>query len=301
MIVYLKNDEIDRNQWDNCIKNTAGAKPYAYSWYLDIMTPGWEALVDDEYDSLFPIPSYVRFGLQYAVTPLFLQQLGAFSPDKPASQAIAEFLDYMPDLYKLTDLCIGQKIEHPGYKVIEKTNFELPLSVSYEILRENYSAECRRYISDAARRKYELTENVSPEEIADLCITNKLSNIKGVKSQVYDRLADLMHYCLRYKKGRIIGVRSSRKGLLYGIFLIRMHRTITIIMEANTALSKTKHLGYFVINEIIKENASTSVILDFAITSGHSPVPVGQSFGGIRVPYYRIYRNRLFWPSRTMR
>ena len=42
MIVYLKNDEIDREQWDNCIKNSSVTRPYAYSWYLDIMAPGWE-------------------------------------------------------------------------------------------------------------------------------------------------------------------------------------------------------------------------------------------------------------------
>ena len=86
MIVYHKNNEIDREQWDNCIKNSPGAKPYAYSWYLDIMAPGWEALVDDDYDSVFPVPGFSQFGIQYIATPVFLQQLGAFSPDKPASE-----------------------------------------------------------------------------------------------------------------------------------------------------------------------------------------------------------------------
>jgi len=37
MIVYHKNNEIDREQWDNCIRNSPGVSPYAYSWYLDIM------------------------------------------------------------------------------------------------------------------------------------------------------------------------------------------------------------------------------------------------------------------------
>ena len=109
MIVYHKNNEIDREQWDNCIKSSPGVKPYAYSWYLDIMAPGWQALVDDDYDSVFPIPCFSKFGIQYVATPIFLQQLGAFSPDKPASQAIIEFLDYMPDIYRLIDLCWGRK------------------------------------------------------------------------------------------------------------------------------------------------------------------------------------------------
>ena len=97
-------------------------KPYAYSWYLDIMAPGWEALVDDDYDSVFPVP-FKQIWIKYIATPAFLQQLGAFSPDKPASEAIIEFLDYMPKYYKLTDLCVGQKVEYHGYKVIEKIKF----------------------------------------------------------------------------------------------------------------------------------------------------------------------------------
>ena len=44
MIDYLKNNEIDREQWDNCIRNSPGVKPYAYSWYLDIMAPDGKAL-----------------------------------------------------------------------------------------------------------------------------------------------------------------------------------------------------------------------------------------------------------------
>src|SRR5512133_2614857 len=101
MIVFLKNNEIDREQWDNCIRNTPGAKPYAYSWYLDIMSPGWQALVDDDDDSVFPLPGSTRFGIQYIATPVFLQQLGSFSPEKPYDKSIGEFLEFMPAFFKL--------------------------------------------------------------------------------------------------------------------------------------------------------------------------------------------------------
>jgi hypothetical protein len=301
MIVYHKNGEIDREQWDNCIKNSAVTKPYAYSWYLDIMAAGWEALVDDDYDSLFPVPSYIKFGIQYAATPAFLQQLGAFSPDKPPASAIVEFLDYMPNIYKLTDLCVGQKVEYPGYKVIENSNYELNLSSNYERIWDRYTPVCQKYISDAAKKRYDLTGNVSPEELADLCINNKGSNIRGVKLRDYDRLINLMRYCISNRKGRIIGVRASRKRLVYGIFLVQIPGSITIVLEANTSGSIEKHIGYFVLNDIIKDKASTATILDFAGTSDMSEVPKGQSFGGTKVPYYRIYRNRLFWPVRIMK
>jgi len=117
----------------------------------------------------------------------------------------------------------------------------------------------------------------------------------------YERLINLMYYCLSNNKGRIIGVRTTRKRLLYGLFQIQIPGSITILLEANTIDGIEKHIGYFVINEIIKENASTNTILDFAITSDRYAIPKGASFGAVNVPYYRIYRNRLFWPARIMK
>ena len=81
MIEYLSGKEINREKWDMCVCSVPGCKPYAYSWYLDIMAPGWEALVDDDYDSVFPVPAFRKYGFYYIATPVFLQQLGIFSPD----------------------------------------------------------------------------------------------------------------------------------------------------------------------------------------------------------------------------
>jgi hypothetical protein len=300
MIVYLKSGEIDRAQWDYCIRNSAGAKPYAYSWCLDIMAPGWEALVDDEYDSVFPIPSFTRFGVKYIATPKFLQQLGAFSPDKPVTQSVKEFLDYMPELFRLTDLCIAQEVDHHNYKVTEKSNYELNLSQTYDEIERNFTPECRRFISHAGKRYFQ-TEDITPRELVRVCQADRRFGLRTAKISDYEHIEKLMEYCLSSGKGRIIGVRASRKKVLYGIFLLQIHGSITILLEANTAGSLQKHIGYYVINEIIRHSASKHLVLDFAGTTGHYPTPAGKSFGGQIVPYYRIYRNRLLWPARIMK
>lgn len=301
MIVYHKNNEIDREQWDNCIKNSSGVKPYAYSWYLDIMAPGWEALVDDEYDSVFPIPGFSKFGIQYIATPIFLQQLGAFSPDKSSSQAIIEFLDYMPGNYKLIDLCIAQEFRGGGFKITQKSNFELDLSKSYEKLWDSFSQHCKRNIESSVKKKPELISDISPDEIIDLFIKNKGNEIIGVKVRDYERLKNLMNFCLMNKKGRIIGVRDTRKRLVFGIFLVETTGNKTMLFVVNTTQSRESRIGYYVVNEIIKENSSTRTILDFAGSSIPSIASFMESFGSIDIPYFRIYRNRLLWPVRMMK
>jgi hypothetical protein len=304
MIVYHKNNEIDREQWDNCIRNTPGARPYAYSWYLDIMAPGWQALVDDDYDSVFPVPGFRRFGIQYIATPVFLQQLGAFSPDNHTSKAVTEFLDYMPDFYKLIDLCIGQKIEGDhinGCKISEKGNFELDLSKSYEIISGNFTEHCRRNLHSSSRSCPELVSAVTPDEIINLFIENKGKEIRGIKDRDYQRLKNLINFCQINKKGRIIGVRGARKKLIFGIFLVEIPGRKTILFVANTPKSREKRIGYYVVNELIKNNSPTKIILDFAGSSIPSVASFYESFGCIKVPFYRLYRNRLFWPVRMLK
>jgi hypothetical protein len=301
MIVYLKNPEIDREQWDNCIKASQSFKPYAFTWYLDIMAPGWEALIDDDYDSVFPLPGFKRFGIQYISTPIFLQQLGAFSPDNPVQKIIYEFIDYMPEFYKFVDLCIGQKVNYSGYKTFERSNYELDLSFPYEKLWDGFTSDCRRNIQTAIKKKFELTSDISPEELVNLFIWNKGIKISGIKLRDYDRLKSLMNYCISNKKGKIIGIRATKKRLIFGVFLVQIPGSITILFTANTLESRDKRANYFVLNEIIRDNALTETMLDFAGSSVPSIASFMESFGCRNVPYYRIYRNRLPWPIRMLK
>ena len=242
-----------------------------------------------------------RFGIQYVATPVFLQQLGAFSPDKPASQVINEFLDFMPDFYKFIDLCVGQKIDAKGYKVTEKINCELDLSKPYETIFNSFSDHCRRNVEASVKKNPILISDISPDEIIDLFIQNKGKDIRGIKVRDYQRLKNLMNFCLMNKKGRMIGVRGARKKLIFGIFLVEIRGNKTILFVVNTPQSRERRIGYFVVNELIKNFSSTRTTLDFAGSSIPSVASFIESFGCVKMPFYRLYRNRLIWPLRMFK
>ncbi len=298
MIVYLRHHEIDREQWDNCIKDSPDSKPYGYSWYLDIMAPGWEALTDDDYDSVFPVPGFTKFGIKYVATPVFLQQLGAYSPDKSPRKAINEFIEYLPDFYRLIDLCTAQRIENDKFKVTLKANYELDLSGSYDKLWDKFSNHCKRNIEKAGKKKTEITEDIKPAALIELFRQNAGGRIKGIKERDYQRLNELIDYCLRNKKGRILAVPASKKRILYGLFLVEIKGRKTMLFVVNTEESREKRLGYYIVNELIRESAGTRTILDFAGSSIPSIAAFMESFGSRNVPFYRNYRNMLPWPVR---
>jgi hypothetical protein len=301
MIKYLKNHEIDKEQWDNCISASRASKPYAYSWYLDIIAPGWEALIDDDYNSVFPIPRFKKFGIRYIATPIFLQQLGAFSPDKPASVMIHEFVDYMPEFYWFVDLCVGQKVYNDGFRVSERPNYELDLSKPYDYLWENFLPVCQRNIKTAIKKKTELCYDISPDELINLFRQNRGKEIKGIRDSDYIKLKNLMLFCIQSNKGRIIGVRSFAKVLIFGIFIVEMPGRITVLFISGSPESRKRMTAYYLINEIIQENSRAKKKLDFAGSAVPGVASFMESFGCINFSYYRIYRNKLPWPARMVK
>jgi hypothetical protein len=301
MIKYFKNSEIDREKWDACIRLINDGMPYAFSWYLDFMSPGWDALVEDDYHTVFPLPVFKKFRFNYIATPIFLQQLGAFSQNTNRDQIAKEFLSLIPKSFRLIDLCIGQNVELESFKSLPKDNFEMKLSDSYEILSFDYSAHCRRNINIAHRYRQDIVSDVKPEELISLFKNNTMGKIGGIKNKNFVHLTELMKFTINNGLGKILGVRSPKGKLLWGIFYIDVCNRITLIFNAGSRKSRELRTAYYVTDYIIKTNAQSNKILDFEGSSIPSVAAFMKSFGSIRKTYYHLYSNKLPWPIRFLK
>lgn len=301
MINYLVNSEIDRERWDECLKEIPGVKPYAWSWYLDIMAPGWDALVDDDYLSVFPLPRAAKYGFKYIATPVFLQQLGLFTPDGDCERIAGEFVSFMPEFYRLIDLCIAQEATVPGYIVTPRYNYELSLNDSYEKLWVNYMTDCRRNINIAHRYPQEVVGDVEPGELIALFRHNTARRAGAISNTSYRRLHQLMDHCSTTGKGRLIGVRSPKGKLLWGMFVVESKERSTMLFTAGSRKSRELRTSYKVIDHLIRTNAGTGRTLDFAGSTVPSIAIFMRSFGGERKTYWRLYRNSLPWPLRLIK
>lgn len=301
MIAYLDNAEIDRQKWDASLAEISAIKPYAWSWYLDIMAPGWAALVDDDYCSLFPLPCAKKYGFSYIATPVFLQQLGLFTPDGDREKIAGEFISFMPESYRLIDLSIGQEVRPEGYTVTPRSNYELKLDEPYETVWINYMSDCRRNINIAHRYPQDIVDNVKPHEVISLFRSNIGKRAGVIRDKSYHRLHSLMDYCIHSGKGRILGVRSPKGKLLWGMFVIDTADRLTLLFTAGSRKSRELRTAYHVIDHIIKTNSGTGVTIDFAGSSVPSIAIFMKSFGGEKTTYWRLYRNRLPWPVRLLK
>lgn len=301
MISYLRNNEIDRGRWDACLGEIPAVRPYAMSWYLDIMAPGWEALVDDDYLAVFPLPRWKKYGLNYIATPIFLQQLGLFSADGDPKRMAEEFISFMPEFCRLVDLCIGQQALVPGYTLTPRFNYELKLDDPYEEVWVSYMTDCRRNINIARRYPQEITEDVQPEEVIMLFRKYTARRAGVIRNTSYARLGNLMRHCVSSGLGRILGVRSPKGKLLWGMFMTEVHGRTTMLFTAGSRKSRELRTSYLVIDHLIRSYAGTGQIIDFAGSSVPSIAIFMRSFGGEKTTYWRLYRNTLPWPVKFLK
>src|SRR5580698_8347179 len=109
MIIYLRHNEISKVKWDKCLDNSPNSLIYAYSWYLDIVSPEWDALVEDDYSGIMPLPKASKYGFSYIYPPLFTQQLGLFSTDSLTDGKIMEFISAIPSKFRYLEMNLNEK------------------------------------------------------------------------------------------------------------------------------------------------------------------------------------------------
>lgn len=77
-IQRIKHDDIDIKKWNKTILKSEIPTVYAHSYFLDAMCYTWEALVINDYETVFPLTWKKKFGIKYLPQPYFTSQLGVF-------------------------------------------------------------------------------------------------------------------------------------------------------------------------------------------------------------------------------
>src|SRR5688572_24170584 len=96
---YLTHDKIDFAKRDECIVASANGNIYSLSWYLNIVSPRWDGLVeikDGEYTKVIALPIFKKFKLMtFLRQPHFVNQLGIISRQPTSGAEFAEMLNLL--------------------------------------------------------------------------------------------------------------------------------------------------------------------------------------------------------------
>ncbi|HLP05770.1 MAG TPA: peptidoglycan bridge formation glycyltransferase FemA/FemB family protein [Paludibacter sp.] len=283
-IKHLRNKEIEYARWDKCISMSYNQLSYAYTWYLDVVSPNWEALVSEDYCYIMPLPLKKKYGIPYLVQPVLTQQLGIFS-ERPIEQYIVdEFIRQIPNFSY--ELHFNEQNFHS--EVPAHPNYILNLNHTYEEIASGFSKNTIRNIIKAQKLGLVIQKGIELEKFLEFYYSVE-KNYKPTEKSVVERLI---------KKGMLegamtlFGVYSPDNEMIAALCILHSLHRFTYLLPVSSIKGKSSSAMFLLINKLIEENAGKNIFLDFEGSRLEGVARFYRGFGAINQPYYILKRFR---------
>ncbi len=296
MIRYLTHDQIDFEKWDDCIDRAVNGIFYAYSWYLDMTATPWDALVEDDYRAVMPLPRRKKFGIHYVYQPFFIQQLGVFSTYSLSGEVTLRFVKAIPDHFRFIDYQLNtynQLQESENFHLGKRITYELDMISPYEVLKKQYSKNTLRNIKKAVKKGVFITPHGKPEEIINVFRKNRGRKIDAFSYQDYNVLKHLTYAGLHRGMVSIRSAYSQENNFCAGIIFFRSHKKAVFLFSGATPQARENGAMALLVDDFIREHAESELILDFEGSSIPNLARFYRGFGSKECVFLQMKINRL--------
>ena len=294
MINYLQHNQIDKKKWDATIAECGNI--YAYFWYLDMVHPGWEALVEDDYQSVMPLTGGKKFGINYLFQPYFVQQLGVFSKQPLTPEKTEAFLKAIPSKYRFAEIRLneGNMLDN-GLEGFEyHRNVILDLNRDYSSIRENYHTNTKRNLAKAESNNLQLLYNVIPYHVVALFTDNRGAVLNKWGEAEYSRLTALANVAVGRNHAFVLGVTEKGVGqLICAAIFMKTNGRITFLFSGLTEEGKQRQAMTYLLDQVIQKYANRPITFDFEGSDDENLARFYLGFGGQETKYPSYTFNRL--------
>jgi len=301
MIYHLKHHEINFEKWDKLAKTQA--IPYALSWYLNIVSPNWEALIFDDYKAIMPLTCKKKFGIKYLAQPFFTQQSGIFGDDLNP-QLIEKFLTIIDKCYHYIEINLNESntlfLNENNHKTTSLKNILLNLSKPYDLLYKSFSENTKRMIKKAEKNSIYICDEKESDDLIELFKITKGKTLKHLNSKSYQILRTLIKSAQENIDVKVKKVYKDRE-LLGGAVFFEFNDRIIFFFSALDEKGKQVGAMHYLISEIIKNNSGKKKLLDFEGSNNVNLARFYMSFGSKEVVYLRYKNNNLPYPFKWIK
>ncbi len=265
--------------------------PTAMSWYLDVVSPQWEALVsDDDYTFIMPLPVKKKLALTYLVQPHWTQQMGIISNQEINQETISRFISQMPYCIYAFNLNAGN--HHPQQKR-RNLNLRLSLQPNYDTLAAAYSSNTRRNITKALKQGITL-KPIPSNELIHFWKKHNPAASDTLKSSLVTLINEANSHSCAY----LIGAYTSDNSLVAALFALKFPHHITFLCPTSSPEGMRLSAMFLIVDSIIKEHSSKDIVFDFEGSMIPGVARFYRGFGATEQHYYPISRH---YPERFLK
>ncbi len=292
MITRVSRKELDIEKYNTCITNALQTNVFGYSWYLDEVCTNWDVLVLNDYEAVMPIPWRKKYFLKYVYIPLWLIELGIYSPEvEDENEFLIELFDDFKFIETKTNTHNSFSMFHNSQKDYQRQ--VLYLKEAYKTLFYGYRKDRKKDLKRAA--KNDLTErwNDKPEKLITLFKTNVGKRVRKIKEEDYDVLLRLMNVCIEKRKGEILSVYNGNNEIVASGFFLKHAKKATILVSSTDFKNRKNGANTFLINSAIYKYQPNFEVFDFGGSVMKSIATYFLSFGATTEKYIYLKHNNL--------
>jgi len=296
VINYLERSAIDDTLWNKCIGESINGIVYAYTWYLDIVSPSWSALVSDDYTYVFPLPSARRFNIDMLLQPLFTQQLGLFSVNHVTSEVLNEFIQQIPEDYKYINIHLNTINRYLGTTVSEeRITYQLDLIQPYTKIQKAFNQNTRRNNLKSIAFGVVVAKIDHSDDFIDFYRTHSKKLNKSKYSQV-ENLVNILN-----RRGLCEMIGAFYEGELCAVALIvKSNGKLIYLFASSSSLGLQKRAMFAIVDQIIRWNSESHLVLDFEGSIIPSIARFYAGFGAKPCVYQKIIIDKMHFYTRIL-
>lgn len=290
-ITRLKNRDIDYAKWDHCIAHASNGNLYAKSWYLDVVSPDWEALVMGDYRFVMPLTVVRKLGISFLIQPLHCQQLGIFPPpaaDVQKKFALRVYKAFLLVRYQLNAGMLQGAFDK--FSIIKKPNYLLPLYDRYEQVVEGFSSHTARNIKISNKEGVNIVRGLLPSDYLREKVLHVTRNIPGKSNQL---LNYIMVQSVTRGTGVIYAAYSRTNTLCAAAFFIFEQDKAYYLNAFSSEEGKKNRAMYAIVNAFLRDYSGNLAVLDFEGSVLEGVARFYKGFGAEQEDYFLIKSTKL--------
>ena len=293
-IQFLKREDIDKTKWNSCVHFAHNGNIFGYMWYLDNVAKEWDALVEGDYESVFPLIGRTKYlGVKELYQPLLMRECGLYSSHQVTPQRSNAFLEAIPAEYKVLDIHLNeqQQLEtanYPKWKLTQQKNHQLYLLKSYDDIALKYTPATVQKLEQGWMDNLIPSNAIKPEQIVDFW--KKYTKNRQELDRSYHAYLRIMYNLLHRGWGNGAAILDSKQNILGVNFFVYSHSKVMRLLSAYSPEGIKKGADLLQYDLLIRNHAGKPFILDFN-TSEDFPL----AYGAEATFYQKIQRDNRKW------
>jgi hypothetical protein len=296
-ISYLCRKEIDDDKWNSCIKGADNGLIYARTFFLDNMAGDWDALIQDDYESVMPLVWRKKFGIWYLYQPYFIAQLGIFGQNL-SPESVGLFLKHIPVKFRYIDIDFNERnyltSQQAGefaykMKISTRVNFFLNPALPDSAMK-GYHRLARRMLQKAFDESVKINREPDPHKIIEF-YRQQYSKPK-ISEDVYERL--LLTARVAIDTGHCNLYMATINHSTVAVYLV-MHDEVYFYSVLGGSSDQGKNAGafYALTDAAIRDAGESGKIFRFEGSDIPGIASFNAQFGGIQQSYQHLKYNNL--------